>query len=44
MKKTLTLFMIAAFALAAFVMYMYWQEESKVTGRGVMVWSESNGV
>jgi len=41
MKKT-AYFLIAAFFVAAVVMYMYWQKDTQVIEKGVMVWSEKH--
>lgn len=43
MKRVLTIFMIAAFAAAAVVMYMYWHQDSVLLIRAVLVWRECNG-
>lgn len=34
MKRVLTIFMIAAFAAAAVVMYMYWHQDSDIVNKG----------
>ena len=43
MKRVLKIFMIAAFAAAAVVMYMYWHQDSDIVNKGVLVWRECNG-
>lgn len=40
MRKALTLFVVAAFAVAAVVMYMYWNKETEVVTHGVLVAKE----
>lgn len=40
MRKALTLFMVAAFAVAAVVMYMYWNKDKEVITHGVLVAKE----
>ncbi len=43
MKKALAIFMIAAFAACAVVMYMYWHQDSDIVDKGVLVWRECYG-
>lgn len=40
MKKTMTIFMFAAFVLVAVVMYFYWQNEAEAVTKGVLISSE----
>ena len=40
MKKALAIFMVAAFAVAAIVMYFYWQRDTDIVNKGVLISSE----
>ncbi len=40
MKKMFTVFVVAAFVLAAVVMYFYWQGESDMVSKGVLIANE----
>ena len=40
MKKAFAIFMVVAFAAAAIVMYFYWQNDTDIVNKGVLISSE----